>query len=100
MLKDSSWTQVCYYVCLVKTIGGFIVRLIECCIMNENPEDDECENISDSCTGILTDLLLLVVSIALMINHDVCAKIKQHIQMFSGLSTSMAGYLYFSQCIT
>ena len=58
--------------CLVKTIGGFIVRLIECCIMNENPEDDECENISDSCTGILTDLLLLVVSIALMINHDMC----------------------------
>ena len=79
VLKDSSWTQLCFILCLVKAIGGVVVRLIECCYMNEDPQDSDCGTISDRWTIILTELPLLVLCAILISNKPMCQGRTAHI---------------------
>jgi hypothetical protein len=79
VLKDSSWTQLCCFLCLVKTIGSVVVRLIECCYMNENPQARDCGTFSDIWTIALTELPLLVLCAILISNKPMCQDHTAHI---------------------
>ena len=65
-------TQMCFNLCLVKTIGGTILRLMECCYMNEHPHDRNCRFYSDLFTSILTDMPLLGLSILMITDKQMC----------------------------
>ena len=68
----SKATQLCFSLCLVKTIGGTILRLMECAYMNEHPHDRNCRFCSDLFTSILTDMPLLGLSILMIMDKQMC----------------------------
>ena len=65
-------TQLCFYLCLIKTIGGTVVKLLEACHMNENPHDRNCRRLGDFFTRILNDLPLFALSILLIDKPTMC----------------------------
>ena len=72
ILKDKDWIGVYSCLCLVKAVGGIIVRLIECWHMNKNPHDKHAGMASDFWTNLLTDLPLLVLSLWMIDRPQMC----------------------------
>ena len=68
---EEDMAEWCYWLCLWKAFGGPILKLLECCYMNEHPHDTDCVPVSEFFTCFLTDLPLLVLSIA-MLRMNVC----------------------------
>ena len=69
---DEFWASWCFYLCWVKIIGGVLLKLLEYCYMNENPHDQGCSPQSECWTFFITDLPILVLSIAVLWSQPTC----------------------------
>ena len=66
------WMQGCFYLCVWKIVGAIVIKLLECCVNNECPDEEDCSPMSNCYASIITELPLLAFSILIYMQMSPC----------------------------
>ena len=67
-----SFAQVCFGLCLWKTVVGICLKVVEWAYMADHPRDRNCSAWSDGSSFFITDLPILAISMTIFWSQPMC----------------------------